>query len=352
MKVLVLGGTGAMGRHLVRLLCQDGFEVDVTTRSKRKVEATVERYLVGDAHDWLFLNDVLANGSYDVVVDFMVWRTRDYSKVAKRFLSYAYQYIFVSSYRVYADAPVLTEESPRLLDVCQDETYLRTDEYALAKARCEDILRHSGSNGWTIVRPGITYDSSGRFQLGVLEAGSWLWRSTHGYSIAMPDELLRKRTTMTSGFDVACMIRGLVGKSSALGEAYNLATSESLLWSDVLRAYRSEIPVCISPCTTSQYEWAAQAPYQLRYDRMYNRVIDNSKVLEATGLSQSDFLPACIGLSDSLHKFLDSGKQVTPLCGTNSRIDSLTRECCLGALVQTGKPSPTIIKYIFGRLKR
>ena len=68
----------------------------------------------------------------------------------------------------------------RLLDVSHDSIYLKTDEYALAKARQEDILRKSGKNNWTIIRPYITYSES-RLQLGVLEKEAWLYRALKGF---------------------------------------------------------------------------------------------------------------------------------------------------------------------------
>ncbi len=49
MNILILGGTGAMGEHLVRLLEKDGAEVFVTTRSERKSREHVH-YLRGNAH--------------------------------------------------------------------------------------------------------------------------------------------------------------------------------------------------------------------------------------------------------------------------------------------------------------
>lgn len=351
MRALVLGGTGAMGRHLVSLLSDDGWSVDVTTRSRGRMGHDSVRYIVGDAHDRAFLENILMIADYDVIVDFMVWRTETFSEAAERLLSNTRQYLFISSYRIYADAPVLKEDSPRLMDVSQDEKYLRTDEYALAKARCEDMLRHSGRTNWTIARPGITYDSGGRFQLGILEASTWLWRSIHNYQIAMPDELLSRMTTMTSGADVAYMLYALVGNDIAFGEAYNLATSESLSWSEVLEIYRRSLPVTVVTCTLDQYAWAARAPYQLFYDRMYDRVIDNSKVLKATGIRQADLRPVRDGLHEALSAFLKSGGRVNPSCGANARIDTLTGECCLGDLLREDSPFLTAAKYVAGRLR-
>lgn len=58
MKILVLGGTGAMGTHLLDILSQHGADVTVTSRSHSGVDGTV-RYLKGNAHDIGFLLPVL-----------------------------------------------------------------------------------------------------------------------------------------------------------------------------------------------------------------------------------------------------------------------------------------------------
>ncbi len=52
MKILILGGTGAMGEHLVRLLEEDGTadEICVTSRGERESCGRV-RYLRGNAHE-------------------------------------------------------------------------------------------------------------------------------------------------------------------------------------------------------------------------------------------------------------------------------------------------------------
>ena len=52
MKILILGGTGAMGEHLVRLLEEDGSadEICVTSRGERDSRGRV-RYLRGNAHE-------------------------------------------------------------------------------------------------------------------------------------------------------------------------------------------------------------------------------------------------------------------------------------------------------------
>lgn len=151
--ILILGGTGAMGKYLTQLLA-DRSRIVVTTRKKRTSLGNVS-YIQGDAHDLCFLK-LLLNDNFDVIIDFMGYTTDEFRKRFLLLLDSCKQYMFLSSARVYSGVDgLITEETPRLLDVCMDEEYLATDEYALAKARQEDMLKNSERNNWTIIRPYI-----------------------------------------------------------------------------------------------------------------------------------------------------------------------------------------------------
>ena len=130
----------------------------------------------------------------------------------------------------------ITEETPRLLDVSTDEAYLKTDEYGLAKARQEDLLRDSGRKNWTVIRPSITF-SEGRLQLGVLEKEAWLYRALHGRSIVFSEDIANKVTTMTYGWDVAKGIESIVSNPKALGEIFHITSKESFKWHEILTLY-------------------------------------------------------------------------------------------------------------------
>ncbi|MFI3163953.1 MAG: NAD-dependent epimerase/dehydratase family protein [Bacillota bacterium] len=159
MKVLVLGGTGAMGIHLVSNLVKMQCYVHVTTRSDKDSESQFIKYIKGNAQDNQFLNSLLQE-KYDVIVDFMVYNTKKFKERVDLLLSATSQYIFLSSSRVYSNSDeIIVEDTPRLLDYTRDKEYLKTDEYALAKARQEDILFNHNNKNWTIVRPYITYDA-------------------------------------------------------------------------------------------------------------------------------------------------------------------------------------------------
>lgn len=326
MKILILGGTGAMGIHVTKLLSGVGHRVFVTSRKERSSFENVE-YLKGDAKDSTFLGKLL-DQSWDAIIDFMIWSTEEFSANCQMFLASTKQYVFLSSYRVYADSSVITEESPRLLDVCDDKEYLATDEYALAKARCEDILVSSGLKNWTIVRPAITYDGSGRFQLGVHEANLWLWRALHGLSVPFPDTMLEKQATMTWGGDVARMIARLVGNSKAIAEIFTVSTSEHKSWTEIAEIYKKVVPSLeIASCKLDKFQRERGGKYQIRYDRMFDRVVDNSKVLAAVALNQADLILLEDGLVSELESYLKNGSNILGAPGANARMDRLIGGC-------------------------
>src|SRR5690606_29314991 len=129
-------------------------------------------------------------------VDFMLYSTDEFKSRYENILNKTKQYIYLSSYRVYGkgDQP-LGELSSRLLETCEDKNYLKTDEYALAKARQEDLLISNKKRNWTIVRPAITY-SKDRFFLGAADTDGFLYRALKGKTIIFPREILDKKTTM------------------------------------------------------------------------------------------------------------------------------------------------------------
>ena len=349
-RALLLGGTGAMGSHLTSLLAHDGWDVTVTSRSGRISGDPNVTYARGDAHDPAFLGDVISQG-WDVVVDFMVWSTGAFRDVRDLLLGSCRQYVFLSSYRVFANSPVIDERSPRLLDVSEDVEYLATDEYALAKARQEDLLRASERGNWTIVRPAITY-SSGRLQLCTLECGEWLTMVLGGHPVPLPAEMLAKQTTMTWGGDVALMISRLMGLREALGEDYDVCTSRHRSWAEVVEIYRSLLPFEVQRVALSAFEWACGSPWQCRYDRMYDRVMNNSKVLVATGLSESDLTDLADGLTSAVGDTLRKGVPAPAGMRRLGRLDRLGGGL-IGPAAFSRLPGASAVgyaKYLTGRV--
>lgn len=309
MNILILGGTGAMGTPLVSALKQY-HTIYVTSRTAYKSTDNV-KYIQGNAREKDFLEKVLTMFLWDAVVDFMV-RGAEFESLTELFLSNTKQYIFISSARVYAqsDTPI-TEKNPRLLDICQDKEYLATNEYALSKAREENILYKSGKNNFTIIRPTITYNDY-RLQLGVLEKENWLYRVLHGRTIVFSDDIRTKLTTMTHGDDVATGIASVIGEEKAYGETFHITYNNSLLWDDVLNVYKMVLEKHLNKEVKIKYTEKStnlqfkHKIYQVIYCRYFNRTFDNSKIAKFCDIER--FKPPQKGLAKCLENFLQNPK--------------------------------------------
>ena len=220
---------------------------------------------------------------WDCIVDFMTYSTCEYKLHLPILLDATKQLIYISSARVYAESHFpLTEESPRLLDVCRDQDYLSTDEYALAKARQENLLFESSKRNWTIIRPYVTFDER-RLQLSCEEKESWLYRALDGRTIVFSKDMAKRRTTFTYGGDVANGIASIIGKKDALGEAFHITSNQNYTWEEILDFYFGCIESCLGKrpkvLLTDRYkEYYGGTPRQVQYDRLYDRTFNNSKI--------------------------------------------------------------------------
>lgn len=307
MNILILGGTGAMGTMLVSLLAKESKNnfITITSRSERKSEYSNVTYIKGDAKDTDFLKKVLSD-YYDVVIDFMKYGTAEFKERYQLLLSNTDQYVFISSARVYAQSDVpITENTPRLLDTVDDPEYLKTDEYALAKARCEDLLNNSGKKNYTIVRPSITYGNE-RLQLGVLEKEGWLYRALHGRSIVFSNDIGPKYTAMTTGEDVSRGIVSLLGKPEAYGETFQITSEKSYTWNEILSCYlkvlEKEKGLKPKVVYTEKAINLKINKYQVIYCRYFNRRFDDTKIKQF--IDTDTFKDPMDGLEECLKAFL------------------------------------------------
>lgn len=315
MKILVLGGTGAMGVYLVDFLANDNDNhIIVTSRSTHQSERENVQFVQGNARENSFIEELLKE-RYDVVVDFMNYNIDDFASRYVKMLASTGQYIWFSSSRVYAysDEP-LTEESPRLLETTQDQAFLSTNRYALRKARQEDMLRCSGFHNYTIIRPYVTY-SEDRLQLGIYEKEQWLYRILEGKSLVLNKNILHKKTTLSYGKDVAYAISKLVGNKNALGQTVQIATNESLEWADILAVYMNVIqdktglkPRVFLCDTMLKVDELYEGGYNTIYDREWDRRFNSALVNRLIG-ENVIYTSIRAGLRHCLEKFLiDSRK--------------------------------------------
>lgn len=302
-KVLVLGATGAMGKYLVPKLAACNYAVDAVSLEEYDFGCQVN-LIKAQAKDFDFRTKLLEN-KYDGIIDFLTYPTDELVLFLPELLESTDHYIYLSSYRVYDNSAVtMTENSPRLLDSSSDIMLKNSDDYSIYKARGENILKSWKRKNWSIVRPAITY-SLMRYQLVTLEAGTTVARAKLGKTVVLPETAKNVQTTMSWAGDVAEMITGLLFNEKALGETFTVSTSEHHSWGEIADYYKD---ICnlnaiwvdqtdfLKIAVTGFERFPYTGSWQLIYDRLFNRVIDNSKVLDTTGMKQENMMKLYDGL--------------------------------------------------------
>ncbi|MBK7825755.1 NAD-dependent epimerase/dehydratase family protein [Nannocystis sp.] len=150
-ELLVLGGTGFIGPHLVRHAVARGHRVTIFTRGRREAElpAGVTR-LIGDRDGKL---GALEGRRFDAVIDDSATRPAWVQMSTQLLKGSVGRYLFTSSTGVYY--PYLTngvdESTPVRVEATDPED--GSEAYGVAKAQCErEVMQTFGARG-TVVRP-------------------------------------------------------------------------------------------------------------------------------------------------------------------------------------------------------
>jgi Nucleoside-diphosphate-sugar epimerases len=195
-KILILGGTVFLGRHLVEAALRRGHEVTLFHRGEHEANfsATIEQ-LRGDRRGNL---TALQNRQWDVVIDTNGYVPSLVQASAQLLADAVKQYIFISSISVYSDFSVVGMDESAPVGTLA-EAQLREAEqlipspngviaqaygamYGPLKARCEQVIEETMPGRALSIRPGLIvgpYDYSDRFTY-------WTARVARGGEILAP----------------------------------------------------------------------------------------------------------------------------------------------------------------------
>lgn len=123
-------------------------------------------------------------------------------------------------------------------------------------------------------------------------------------------DILKKQAAFSWAGDVAEMIECLILNPKALGEVFNVCSAEKQTWGDVAGYYREIAGLEIVPVDLKTYAKIAGGWYQIMYDRMVDRVMDNSKILGLMGKTQKDLHPVRETLAGELADIGEKSSQI------------------------------------------
>lgn len=180
MRLLILGGTQFLGRHLVHEAMARGHEVTLFNRGQSAPHLFDVRTLIGNRDGDL---EALQTWDGDAVIDTSGYVPRMVRDSVACLKDRATHYTFVSSISVYEDfsRAEMTEASPRitLLDPHSENV---SEHYGGLKALCEDVVLEGFGTGALVVRPGLLvgpYDPTDRFTY-------WVRRFSQGGPVLVP----------------------------------------------------------------------------------------------------------------------------------------------------------------------
>ncbi len=219
MRILVLGGTQFIGRHIVEALLAAGHTVSILTRgvSFDELPAEVER-IRGDRDLGVVGLSALAGRHWDACVDVSGYTPRQVRASAELLEPYLSRYVLVSAVSVYGDPdqrPVM-ETCHRLPPTAEDITEVNGETYGPLKVTCENILQEIYDERCTLLRPQVVvgpFDVSGRYTY-------WLQRAQRGGEMLAPGDGT-DHVQFIDVRDVARFVTTVINQN--LGSSFNLA---------------------------------------------------------------------------------------------------------------------------------
>jgi 2'-hydroxyisoflavone reductase len=243
--LLILGGTGFIGPHMVRDALGRGHEVELFNRGRTNDDLfpDLQQY-IGDRNNKL---DALEGHEWDAVIDNSGYVPRHVADSARLLADAASQYLFVSSISAYASFSVANDEDSPLATM-PDETVeeVTNETYGPMKALCEKRAADEfGADRVTVIRPtyicgpGDPTDRYTYWPVRTLRGGDMLWPGTPEDPIQIID------ARDLAAFVIDCLEKRIVGTYNTVTPAGEFTMGQ--LQEDCLAATGSDMtPVWVS----------------------------------------------------------------------------------------------------------
>jgi 2'-hydroxyisoflavone reductase len=175
-RILILGGTGFVGRHIAEAALDAGHHVTLFNRGKSDPDAFAGRdvdVLIGDRTAGEL--GALKTGEWDVCIDVNAYVPRIVREACDALDGRAGHYTFISTGSVYAwsEKGPIDEDSPTATLDDPTTEQITNETYGPLKVLCEQAAMQAFPANCTVIRPGIVggpHDPSDRFTYWVRRA--------------------------------------------------------------------------------------------------------------------------------------------------------------------------------------
>ena len=184
MKILIIGGTRFLGRHLVHSALGRGHEVALFNRGLTNPDLFPQvETILGDREKDLAQ---LSGREWDAVIDTCGYVPRIVHLSALGLEGSVGRYVFISSISAYAGFSTVGIDESDPVGKMEDETVeeITGETYGPLKVLCEKVVQDTFDEGALIIRPGLIvgpYDPTDRFTY-------WPVRVARGGDVLAPEE--------------------------------------------------------------------------------------------------------------------------------------------------------------------
>ncbi|MBE0671089.1 MAG: NAD-dependent epimerase/dehydratase family protein [Anaerolineales bacterium] len=202
MKILIIGGTRFLGRHLVNAARVRGHAVTLFNRGQSNPNLFLQvDKIQGDREKDL---DQLAGQNWDAVIDTCGYVPRIVKMSAEALKEKVENYVFISSISVYADFSKIGINESDAVGTLEDESQeeITGESYGPLKALCEKAVQDIFGIRSLIIRPGLIvgpHDPTDRFTY-------WPVRVARGGDVFAPD----RPEVLTQIIDVRDLARFII----------------------------------------------------------------------------------------------------------------------------------------------
>lgn len=228
-EILLLGGTGFVSKACAKYLISRGYDIDILTRGKNKVDYDgFINHIICDRQNLDEMKKNLSDKNYSYILDFSGYKKKDIEILFKSInnIDSLKRYVFCSSGAVYAlNDNHLTESSK----IEPDNIW---GNYAIDKLECEnyifDLIKNKNLHA-TIFRPSYIYG-----------AGNNLYRESYFF-----DRILNNKVITIPDSDVKVQFINIIDVVKNFEcamyndndcRAYNLSTREDVTFEDFIKA--------------------------------------------------------------------------------------------------------------------
>jgi 2'-hydroxyisoflavone reductase len=240
MRILVMGGTRFIGRHLVDTLRTAGHDLTLVNRGQTAPTIFADLPQIHVDRQTDALGPALRQaGHWDALVDLSCYHPADAERLLQAVSDRIGRYVILSTISVYAalnrddeaPIPVLDEASPVMAWTAADAAAPAAAGYGARKAECERVVGRWQAQGLetVIMRPSVVYGAHDHTD----RLAYWIWRAMSGRAFLLPDDG-RHVFTRTYAPDLAQALAAAVSGPALLGKVWNMTESQPLTWRETL----------------------------------------------------------------------------------------------------------------------